>query len=346
MQRKKYYPNPPLNIQQLIESQDHGAFMMQPKPIELNQHPLFNCMELRISTSQIEDLHEALTHWLWLGFPGGIVLGQARVGKTTALNMQFGTFKNRQKQIIPCKFATIPKRDRPTIKAVFNCLASALKIKTSIRMTTDVVSDLIKNKLADLSCANDTKTVLLAVDEVQRLSVEQFEAFAELHDDLSIAKINLCIVLIANAAAFSTQIEKIKTEKFEHIRGRFFNHCHFFYGFRNINEVEFALNQLDTIATPGKNNISYTEYFLPDDYKNKFRMSSLSKSIWGVFHENFQLKHNLESWPAKYFFEFVSVFLGDFLYKHGVNEISDEMILNSINATGLLPNSVFNTTKI
>lgn len=306
-----------------------------------NEHPIFNNSEFFIQTPMIDRLKDQISQCLWNGISGAAIYGSYRIGKTKAINYIKNNLTNCLDETLPSRFVSIAPRDVGTVAGVFKNICHSWDFKLKSRVTADDMSSLICHHLGELSLSNSTRQVLLVVDELQRLNMSQFEAFAELHDKLSSIGSNLFVLFVGNDSAMNKVHKNLNNEKYELIRGRFFTQEFRFYGIREFDELKACLGAYDACRFPQKGK-SYTHYFLGECVPEKWRLESLSEIIWSEYHEHFKVPLKIKSWPMQYFVSMVRVLITDFLANHGVEDkdLLRTMIQASINVSGLVKNQV------
>jgi len=167
-------------------------------------HPIFNSSEFFIKTPMAKALTDQLNAWLQNGATGGAIFGTYRAGKTRALQYASKRLTNRLNQSIPAKLTTIHRRTAKNETTIFRNLCYAMSITPKPGARTDEMSNLVFHAFCDLAQQNSTKQVALFVDEVHRLTIDQIEAFCEIYDKLTFAKINISIFFIGNKNASQT----------------------------------------------------------------------------------------------------------------------------------------------
>lgn len=302
-------------------------------------HPIFNASEFFIPTPMITELEKKIQSWLWNGSTGGIVLGRYRIGKTRAIQHISQHLQNRLMQNIPARCLTVKQRDIKTIASIFRNLCFALDLNPSAHRTSDYMANLLIHYFGELALSNDTRQVVLIVDEMQRLQLKQLEAFAELYDILSELKINFSVIFIGNVEAAKPLIATVMESENELLRGRFFMHSCSYYGLRTHEEIKQCLSAYDAQDPSG---ISITQKFLTKEYDNGFRMADLSHLIWDVYDQEYRQTLKLDSWGMQYFISMMKTLLIDYLPRYGVENEEDlrSMIDRSIDVSGLVPSLV------
>ena len=64
-------------------------------------------------------------------------------------------------------------------------------------------------------------------------------------------------------------------------------------------------------------NIAVTQEFLPEEFKNGWRLESISDQIWDVFQDEYKSDLKLKSWAMQYFTAMLKTLLVDYLPKYG-----------------------------
>lgn len=301
-------------------------------------HPLFHPKQLVLETPAMKQLKDELNRCLWTGATGAVVLGQSRAGKSTAAKLLCKQLVTRGKVKIPAYYTSTPLRDQNTILSVFRQLCWRANLRVTNQDRADHLSNRFMHYIIDSVDIQKCEQVVLFVDEMQRLSLNQFNAYAEIYDNLSELNALLTVIFIGNDQESSSILSSIENPNYAHIRGRFFTHRMRFNGLKSKDDINECLKQYDTLRFPD-DGPTYTEFFLPDDVRKGWRLSSLSGDIWRVFH-SYQKNYQIPSWGMQYFTATINTLLSDFLPHYGVAKFDDDMIHACINVSGLIPSLV------
>lgn len=303
-----------------------------------NKERIFNEQFLSIPMMAHQLLLEVIQGWIWMGLAGGIIVGDSRMGKTTAIMAILNKLLTRDKLAIPSFIVTMSKRDKDTIRAVFFCIFTELGLVASNKhRTADELSAQIRLYLREYCQSSGSNRVVLFVDETQRLTPKQMQAFAELYDKMALDNIQMTVIFIANQQECQKLLSAILNQDgHAHIRGRFFREAHQFNGISSLKEVKHCLRHYDNVKYQ-PDNASFTETFLPEAYDNDFRLESLSQALWQCFQNGIKKELKLNSWPSQYFFSTVNILLTHLLPRFGVDNEVDEQILEAIRASGIKP---------
>lgn len=297
-------------------------------------HPVFDQARLHLDTPAIRALSEFAHGLLWRGAPGGVVMGAARSGKTTGLHRLPGTLTARDGTRVPSRYVSRPVRDQRTVLSVFRQLCMNAGSYVGARESADVLAARYVEDLAEVAAAAESPSVVLFVDEMQRLTPLQFNAFAELYDALRERDIQLSVLFTGNDQECEGLLEAIEAPEYAHVHGRFFTHRMRFRGLTSRQEVQQCLEQYDRLRYP-EGGPTYTEYFLPKAFERGWRLESIGSDLWRLFHEQ-QKAYRIDSWGMQYFTVTVNLLLADYLAQKGVESLSDELIRACIQASGIV----------
>ncbi|MES9972967.1 MAG: AAA family ATPase [Candidatus Thiodiazotropha sp.] len=299
-------------------------------------HPIFYPVEFRLITPAIKQLQNVLTRLVWTGATGASLLGFTRAGKTTAIELISDKIKSRSGNKIPVLRYSAHQRDQHTIRSLYVNLLTHLDLPYRTREKTEILIDKLLMFIAETAKKHQVKQVIMAVDEAQRLAIPQIDVFAELDDRLRKEySVSLMCLFIGNQEQMGRLLDAVHEGRNEHIEGRFFRQSFRFGGLRSKADVSYCLKQYDQLRYP-YDGPTYTEYFIPSDYGNGFRLTTLAGSIWSGFRR-YHKTLGAKEWAMEYFVRTVNLLLTDYLTKYGAANYSDDMISECINVSGLIP---------
>lgn len=302
---------------------------------DINLHPVLNWCDIRIETPSIIKLREDVTKYVWTYAPGAAIVGWARDGKSTAMEMLNGSIKDRSGKQVPIIIYSVHKRDKKTVAALYKNICEYLQLPIDKIRDVDGMKAQIITCIAELSIQSNMRQVILVVDEAQRLSIAQVDVFSEIYDYVKkFYHIQLTIFFIGNLEQLSKLLKRIKDGENQHIQARFFKRTTRFRGLTSAADVGYCLKFYDNTRYPF-NGPFYTQVFLKKEWDEGFRYHSLSSSFWSVFRE-YKKKYKLDSWGTENFVGTASILLSDYLPRYGVNEHVEEMIKKSIDTCDLV----------
>jgi len=302
---------------------------------------LDNATEFFIMTPMIKSLHDTIKQWTWCGLTGGVIVGEARCGKSIGVRSLKESIQSRAGEDIPIFRISIGNRDVKTIRSVYLRIANKLGFKIKKSSTSDEMAFLINMHLVEAAISNSSHQVILIIDEAQYMTVDQLSVFAEIYNDLIDAHCNCTVFFVANESQFEPLAKELIKNENTYLRERFFNHIHAFYGIRNQKELKSCLKRYDAYVLHHASHKTATEYYCPKLYESGWRLSDVAATMWSIYHETCMkpLKH--QSWNMSQFTRTTNILLMDYLEKYEIelnDEILEGLIMRSIEASGIHPN--------
>jgi hypothetical protein len=300
-----------------------------------------NPLEVVLETRAIKRIEEQVLRWLWTGCTGGYILGPARAGKTTAMEVIKSRIRLRDGSPVPNHFIMIPRRDKKTINSLLRILCLSVNLHVTSNSKSDVLESDFISRIMDEVKKHNSQRFVLFVDEMQRLSPIQLDVFAGLYDYLRELKVALMTVFIGNDDATKSLLEFIIEDQNQHLRGRFFCQKAKFSGLTSVEDVRFCLNQYDQLTYPEPTSLSYTNFFLKDCCLSELKLSTLAPLLWSQFRI-YQKAYGFKSWGMQYFRTIVDMLLIDYLPNLETNIIDPELIEHCFELSGILASLVTN----
>lgn len=308
-----------------------------------SQHPLHNPTSLVIETPMMEQLVKQIKQLLFNHGSGACIVGSHRIGKTTALQEIRNTINEQGELPAYCHYFSVDTLETGTVRQMYKLFCYQENINVKMRSDGLQMRELIIHRLLDRFILSGKKQIVLFIDELQRLSTIQLEAFASLHDIFQRMNINLCIIFVGNEVP-SQSVLKIADKKANRlIYGRFFEYQEKIHGIQTKDELEACLTQFDLLCYP-ENGPSYTQHFVHPDAPNNWKLASLTDLIWSVYIKTYwpRVKKRHESFGMKYFISMVRNLLILYLNKQWTDDpsILKVMISNSIKNSKILAEQV------
>lgn len=300
-----------------------------------------NVNDILIQTPMMALLRHTVTRWTHCGFTGGLIIGDARLGKSWALRSLGSELRTTEDEPIPVFSISIGERDHQTLRAVFLRVAQAVT-QTSFRKgtTADDLQEAIFHRVAEAALGNQRRQVVLMVDEAQWLTIQQLTVFAELFNDQDQIHNRLMVMFIANQQQFQPMARLLLEAENEYLRERFFHHIHPFHGIRTLEELRQCLAFLDGYPIAPDNTQSVVQFHCPHLCQDGVALADLAGAIWTVYDENYANRLKLRSWGMTYFQRAISILIMDYFSHYWCQdqEAIREMVHKSIAASGIVPN--------
>lgn len=293
-----------------------------------------------IPTPMVDALHQCLEEWTQCGHNGGLVVGESRQGKTTAVLALSDRLTNRDNQIIPLFRMHFGRRDVDSVRAVFGKIARSLGYQVRRHQTSDELQEQISVRLAEAALVNDDRKVVLVVDEAQMLSLQQFDVFSEIYNQLFDFRINFVVFFVANQDLFQPLAQALLSDEYRYLRDRFFNNLTFYYGIRSEKELAQCLAGYDNYPVTEDERITATAYFCPSLYERGWRLAHLASAYWRHYRERYGVPLRQKAWGMNQFIRSTNLLLMDYLplcCDPADTPMLEACIIKSLGAAGIEP---------
>ncbi len=293
-----------------------------------------------MKTPMLIKLHECIRQWVWCGAIGGFIIGESRAGKTFAIMALLEWILSRIGEKIPICLIIAEGRDNNTIADMMRIVVSSLELNCKTRAPAGEMSDAIIRHLRELAYMNSEHKVIMIVDNVEKFGMKQLSVFSDFYNRLFKDGINLIVIFVADRNKSKKLIDELLQDENKNIKERFFNQVHEFYGIRTQEELNQCLKLFDSYNRNGeRKKPSMTEQYMPQAYKEGWRLSSLSDLVWEAFCTKYKARLKLDSLCMVYFARFADVMLKDYLpnYDYADQDVMEDIIKNSFKASDIIP---------
>jgi hypothetical protein len=172
----------------------------------------------------------------------------------------------------------------------------------------------ISVRLAEAALVNDDRKVVLIVDEAQMLTLQQFDAFSELYNQLYDMRINLVVYFVANQDLFQPLARALLADEYRYLRERFFNNITFYYGIRTEAELQKCLASYDAYqVTDDRGGTTATAHFAPKLYHQGWRLADLTSIYWRQYRQRYGVPLKHKAWGMNQFVRSTNLLLMDYL---------------------------------
>ena len=275
-------------------------------------HPICQQRYL-VNTPAIDRLLETILHWILTGKIGGIIWGDSRSGKSTAIRSVKKSLKTRSGQPIPSYLFNMRTSMRNTDNKFYDGLLRAVKHAfVGKGNSQDKYGQLIEFFL-DKALGNDENRVILFVDEAQKLTAFEYELLSDLHNDLADEDILFSIIFIGSSELHNTanDYQAFDADK---IIGRFFTESYHFQGITSEKELRLILQEYD------RQYLSTLRPFLLVD-QDDFTLESLSEIFWRSF-QHFSKTYGEKQWRMRYFTSAINMLCVDYLTQYPLESLT------------------------
>lgn len=307
--------------------------------------------DIFLATPMVNALHETLFRWIFAGYTGGLITGDARLGKSQAmmvfednLNTLFRAHQTGQQapapETIRVFYVSFSPRDQNTIRSVFLNLAFSLGWSGGPRgKTADDFNIFISEKLADAAQCNSQRRVVIIVDEAQELSLSQLSVFAELFNQQVLLRNHLVVLFVANRERFLSLAKDLQAAENRYLRERFFHNVYLFFGIQTYDELVKCLDLFEHYPIEPDLKTSVLEYYCPNMVSTGGSLREIADILWQEYHEGYAEPLRLSSWGMTYFTRTITIMVRDYFPRYWSKNPDEQIqiIRHSLEASGLRP---------
>ncbi len=248
----------------------------------MRMHPLIR-QDFTFPTTQIEQLANALSHWLDINVTGVIVSGEPRVGKTWALQWLRHNVSSYWDEDIPIIQFSMVSLEDPEI----SFLELFLREMGSpfVKGTKRVIWNRTRDLMLHMSEAYESNLFLVFIDEAQKLTNHHYDLLVDISNILDEKHIRLVTLLVGQPELESVYGEVVERNR-RHIGGRFMKEKYVFKGLLNAEDLALFLRSFDLGERfPLDSGVSFTEFFVPDAFLSGWRLEKQAEKIWMNLNE-------------------------------------------------------------
>lgn len=236
------------------------------------------------ATSAVQRALTQLVSAVSSGLPGIAFIAYPRFGKTAATRylkkVLSTTFDDIPVVTFIAKYHAIPNELR-----FYKELLSASKLAHPIgRDPADYLDRLWKSWWTRVVTSH-SKRIILIIDEAQKLNSANFSWLIDLSNSLGEHQVSLTVVLFGQPELVNQRQVFLYSNRND-IICRFMVDVHNFEGIRNALELSEVLGFYDDQVIseyPTDSQCSCTQFFVPQAYKNGWRLMPLSNKLWKAF---------------------------------------------------------------
>lgn len=257
-----------------------NRFINRPLIVQ-GSHPIDTGRYL-LSTNEISKLFDKLKKCIQNRFPGAIIHGRPRLGKSRAIKYLMkilpDVFGNLPMYVLLCRDHSKPNEDvffTEILRDIGHGLPTSGK---AVAKRERLLKFLIQQ-------ANSVglNRIIFFIDDAQRLHGIQYGWLMDISNELDTAGISLTVILVGQDELINQRSVFFEEGK-QQIIGRFMVHQHQFYGVRTKDDLKECLISYDEESFfPVDSSWSFTKYFFPD--VKDFALASYTEVLYNVFSE-------------------------------------------------------------
>jgi type II secretory pathway predicted ATPase ExeA len=291
-----------------------------------------------MTTPPILRLANAIRTALEDGHQGMFVYGSGRVGKTHAQRWLMERTSWHTESLVRIA-VRVPRHTKIRDSYVYQLILMCLRQKLAAKQTDLEALGRIRDLFEQLCYAQGVRTLLVLVDEAQRLYRDEVADFLSVVNESEAWDITVFVVFVHQIDVTGTEAERAREQVPAHIKGRFGMANHRFFGLRGEDEVASVLRRYDQNAKwPTGTDITYCAHFAPQAFASGWRLEHHTKEILEVI-ASLRAAHGLaplEEWPMKTFELFVQRILTRIACQPGFSALTREQIQEALEACGYI----------
>ena len=255
-----------------------------------NEHPIYRDGEYKITTKSTDNAYKEILKTIRQGIPGCMLIGKNRTGKTVAIDICVARIKKEYAGQIGV-VCMIAKNAGTTSQGDFyRRMLDNFKVDYNNRLRLSELENLAVVSIVRKAHLNEGNVVLF-IDEASGMSEYDFKYLMNIYNRVKATGVRMTTILVG------TPVLEIKKEKFKgigetQIVARFMTRKFSFDAINSAADLQIVLAAYDTYLK--YDDISYTEYFFCDAFKEGKRISSIedSKMIFDLFKKEIEVPMN------------------------------------------------------
>jgi hypothetical protein len=244
----------------------------------LSKHPLSR-RSYTIPTPMVQSAYAVIRERVFARRAGLVFIGETRIGKTTCA-VAVRDYLLKEFPEMHVVVASARSSPRPTNGHVYRIILEAVKHVCSTRVDgVKAMNNVIVDVCTSLEQKGGDQFVLI-LDEVNLLMQADMVNLLELHNLLKLRGVCMTVISFAQPTIHSL-ISALHAQNQNQLIERFFRKPMKFYGCESEEILMAVLEHLDdNTEWPEGSGWTYTEFFFPTAYKNKFRLQNYAGQIW------------------------------------------------------------------
>lgn len=242
-----------------------------------SMHPVVT-KHYTIITPVVTDAYSVIRERVYMRKTGAFLYATPRMGKTTCAKL-IKLLLEREFPSILVMSVIAEEGGKTESDLLFNISDTARVHTLSRSKSRDLRRQLLSHIQSQLSIVGGNQFVLM-IDEMQLLSDVQFDSLAALHNKLDFINIRMTTVGFAQPEILDVRTALLASDK-TYLIARFLCEPFAFSGCTSILDLKQILLDYDnTQKFPEDSDYSFTRFFLPEAFKNGFRLSDYADEIW------------------------------------------------------------------
>ncbi|WP_036217490.1 AAA family ATPase [Lysinibacillus sphaericus] len=252
--------------------------------VPLGKHPVDTGKYL-IATNEIDKLCYIVGNWIDNRFPGAIIHGRPRLGKTRAIKYLIKVLPKELNQNIPMFHIKCKTYKNPSENSFFEDLLDGVGHAAPELGRPSEKRVRLKHFFINMAEKSKQNKIVIFIDDAQKLTAIQYDWLMDVYNELDEYGIVLTTILVGHDELIDRRKRFIKNKDFQ-IVGRFMSDSYQFNGVKDVEDFKILLEQYDEgTEFPVNSNLSYTQFYFRDHFENGFRLVNYAGEFHDVFLE-------------------------------------------------------------
>lgn len=297
-----------------------------------------------LSTNEIERFYKKIEQCLNNRFPGAIIFGRPRLGKTRAV--QFLAY------ILPNEFPNLPiyfikcrSYKNPNEAIFFEDILRDVNHSVVFSGKANIKRDRLLKFLLEKADLSGQKRVVFFIDDAQRLHELQYGWLMDIYNELDSLGVSLTVFLVGQKELGDQRSVFLNLDKHQ-IIGRFMVQQYKFKGILKEEDLYECILGYDEKQYPENSGFSFTRFYFPSAHDNGFRLVNYTDDLFNIFKELRQragLNSGFEV-PMQYFTSTIEYALKNYgIQGKNLTNISKNQWIEAIEYSGYIDSEIYQT---
>ncbi|PRX24013.1 AAA domain-containing protein [Paraburkholderia sp. BL18I3N2] len=281
------------------------------RPLAPDAHPLLN-RGYMVPTPSIGAMYMCILRCIRRGVSGAMIYGHTRWGKTYAIRYCERLLRDELPRVAIFHLG-MPQNPSRSESLFFGMLLAAARHERPDSGSALQRRFRLYNRLTEIVERASGKSLVVFVDEAQRLELEHYEWLRDVQDEMERRGIRMYTFLVGQPSILNRKTSFRQSIDTSQIVSRFMIEEMRFQGFQSAADLEVSLSAYDESVFPEGSDWTFTRFFLQHAYDSGFRLGHQSELVWEAFgqaHRNARFDFTMEL-PMEYVARAVEIVLGD-----------------------------------
>lgn len=261
--------------------------------IPSGKHPIETGKYL-IATKEIDKLCYIVGNWIENRFPGAIIHGRPRLGKTRAISYLIKVLPHDLKENIPMFHIRCRTYKNARENTFFEDILAGVGHSAADVGRPSEKRERLKNFFVTIAEKSKQNKIVIFIDDAQKLTSIHYDWLMDIYNELDEYGITLTTILVGHDSLIDQRKKFIRQAHYQ-IIGRFMSDSYQFNGLNNLEDMRILLEEYDEgTEFPQGSGLSFTDYYFRESFAKSFRLAHYAEDLYNVFRE-IQIEKGLSS---------------------------------------------------